>query len=358
MIKKLITHSTRLVAQQADEAFVEYFIKGKRPGKAERPAMTREQALRFISQLEQVADRYEASDWITDPERFFPAPAAAKPQLGMMRKQGQHELQDLSWPSDYDPIEQDVARVYEAYQANHTARARVWWQGQAHDNAHTIILVHGYAGGQYALEERIWPIKTFLSKGLQVVLFVLPHHGERKAAQYAQPLYPSRDVRLTLEGIRQSVHDLRALMSWLRQRGSTHVGVMGMSLGGYVTSLLATVEPELDFCVPLIPLASFADWAEQMDTLVPIPELRTRHYEAIKRVSACISPLSRPRLITNHHMMILGATSDQVTPLSHAKQLSEHFEAPLKTFQGGHLLQIGRAQVMDEALELIQYACR
>lgn len=357
MIKKLIKQSTKLVAQQADEAFVEYFIKGRRPGKTQKPAMTREQALQFIIQLEQIAARYEASDWISDPERFFPAPSTAQISLGVGRAQGQYERQELSWPSQYTAIEQDVASVYEAYTTNSTARARAWLS-PAHIGSNTIILVHGYAGGQYALEERIWPIKTFLSHGLQVVLFVLPHHGERKAAQYSQPLYPSRDVRLTLEGVRQSIHDLRALMSWLKQRGSKHVGVMGMSLGGFVTSLLATIEPTLDFCVPLIPLASFADWAEQMDTLVPIQDLRARHYEAIKRVSACISPLSRPRLITNHHMMILGADSDQVTPLSHAKRLSEHFDAPLKTFQGGHLLQVGRAQVMEEALELILYACR
>lgn len=46
---------------------------------------------------------------------------------------------------------------------------------------------------------------------------------------------------------------------------------MGMSLGGYSTSLLATVEPRLAFAVPIIPLASVADFALEQGQLGAAP---------------------------------------------------------------------------------------
>jgi pimeloyl-ACP methyl ester carboxylesterase len=68
---------------------------------------------------------------------------------------------------------------------------------------------------------------------------------------------------MTNEGFRQAVTDIRSLARWLRNRGAPHVGVMGMSLGGYTSALVATVmsQDEIDFVMPMIPLASIATMA-------------------------------------------------------------------------------------------------
>ena len=43
------------------------------------------------------------------------------------------------------------------------------------------------------------------------------------------------------EGFGHAIYDLRALAMFLRKRGASAVGVMGMSLGGYTTGLWASV---------------------------------------------------------------------------------------------------------------------
>lgn len=359
MLKKLLHSSAQQLAKQADQGFVEYFIKAKRPGKATRQALAPRQADEFIAQLEQIADQYKDPSWIEEPARFFEPPSPAQPTKRYLRAQQGFDVYDLEWPSGYAPIDAALGDRYMASLANQTAKARAWLKPAAAAPHKSVILVHGYATGYYRFEERAWPIKALLDQGFQVLIFVLPHHGERKAQEHQKPLYPSRDVRFTLEGVRQAIHDLRALMLWLAQeQGSAHQGVMGMSLGGYISALLTTLEPSLSFCVPVIPLACFADWARQMDTLVDLPSHQEAHYQAIQRVSAVISPLSRPRQITNHHITIVGATADHVTPLSHAQKLSAHFDAPLKTFPGGHLLQVGRDGALSEAMSMMSYACR
>ncbi len=67
-------------------------------------------------------------------------------------------------------------------------------------------------------------------------------------------------------------------MAWLRQEEHPEVGVMGMSLGGYTAALLATVESGLSFCVPVIPLASLADFAREQGQLSAAPELAAEEH--------------------------------------------------------------------------------
>ena len=130
-------------------------------------------------------------------------------------------------------------------------------------------------GGHHAFEQRVWPVEWLGRLGLDVALFVLPFHGRRAdPTRKRPPPFPGSDPRMTNEGFRQTVADLGDLMYWLRARGHPAVGVMGMSLGGYTTALFATVEPELAFAVPIIPLASLADFARDQRRLGATPNKR------------------------------------------------------------------------------------
>src|SRR5262249_1396975 len=151
---------------------------------------------------------------------------------------------------------------YLAHVANRTAHARLRLGPRPRP---AVILIHGYLGGHYGMEERAWPVAWLDRKGLDVALPILPFHAPRGDGR-APPL-PSGDPRVTNEGFRQAAHDIRALAAWLRARGAPSVGVMGMSLGGYTTALLATLEPTLAFAVPMIPLASVADFALEQGRL-------------------------------------------------------------------------------------------
>jgi predicted alpha/beta hydrolase family esterase len=124
-----------------------------------------------------------------------------------------------------------------------------------------------------------------------------------------------------------------------------------MSLGGYTTALLATVEQRLAFAVPLIPLASIADFARDQGRLGDGEQARLQH-AALEEANAVVSPLTRKSLVPAERILVIGAESDRITPIAHAERIARHFGAPLHRFHGGHLLQFGRGDAFREVRKM------
>ena len=139
----------------------------------------------------------------------------------------------------------------------------------------------------------------------------------------------------------------------LRERGAESVGVMGMSLGGYTTSLLATLDDDLAFAVPIIPLASIPEIARSAGRFVGSPEEQTLQCEALDAVHRAVSPFARTPRIDPDRMLVLAALGDKITPIEHARKLADHFGASLETFHGGHILQFGRADAFRSVGRLL-----
>src|SRR5205823_14305806 len=62
------------------------------------------------------------------------------------------------------------------------------------------------------------------------------------------------DLIRNAEGLRQSVMELRQVMSALRERGADEFGVLATSYGGWIGALLATVERDLRFVALMAPI--------------------------------------------------------------------------------------------------------
>jgi pimeloyl-ACP methyl ester carboxylesterase len=208
------------------------------------------------------------------------------------------------------------------------------------------ILIHGYLGGVHRMERRIWPLAYLRRIGVDAALFVLPFHGPRGTRRNfgEMPPFPGADPRVTNEGFRQAMGDLRDFVRWLRDQGHPKVGVMGMSLGGFSTSLATTLEPDLDFAVPIIPLVSFPDLIRWQGRLGSDPRKIESQYKALEAVYRVISPLHRQPAIPSERILVIGGERDQITPILHARKLAEHFKCRIETWHGGHLMQFGRAE--------------
>ncbi len=219
--------------------------------------------------LQGFADAYPDSlenQFFLPPRGISPVSRQLPNELGFAR------ALDLSWASDYQPFVSALAERYARTTENHVAGVRLLSSGEGRPVA---ILIHGYMAGSYQVEQRLWPLRRLLRSGYDVALFTLPFHGVRaNVARRGAPEFPGADPRFTNEGFRQVILDLRNFVRWLRERGHPEIGVMGMSLGGYTAALLATVEAGLSFCVPVIPLASLADFAREQGELSSAPECR------------------------------------------------------------------------------------
>jgi pimeloyl-ACP methyl ester carboxylesterase len=282
---------------------------------------------------------------------FFGDPTRVEPSVRRVRAERGLEVLDVTWDSAYIAFSEGIRERYASTRENQLALARLFSRGRSRPCA---IVVHGYMSGHLALEERLWPIAELDRLGFDTALFVLPFHGLRGPKNAAIPQFPNTDPRVTIEGFRQAIADLRALIGWLRRRGHARLGLLGMSLGGYTAALTATVEPDLDFLVPLVPLACLADFAREQGSLSQLPRESAIEHELIERAYRVASPLSLPPRIAPERVLVVAARADRVTPLAHARKLASHFGAELLSFRGGHLLQLGRRDAFQRVFDLLR----
>lgn len=292
--------------------------------------------------LDRVASTYGA----LDPASFFAAPPPIE-QLHVARvreltAREPGEVVDWSWRSGWRCATEEQREKWARWHENDTVHVRRFRHRRK--PAPAIICIHGYRAGTFSFEERAFAAQWLFELGLDVALFTLPFHALRApAGRGSTPLFPTADVARTNEAFGQAMWDLRGLVQRLRADGAPAVGVMGMSLGGYTTSLLATVEKDLDFAVPFIPVSDLTEVVVDHEALrgVTVPQ---NLIDAGKGAMALVRPLGRPALLPKERMMVVGAIGDRITKTAHAEALAAHFGCELVTFPGAHLLQFGRRE--------------
>ena len=336
---------------------------------------------------------YDRPEFLTREGPFFGVPRPITPATKRVRKLGtQGEVLDLSWASEFEPIwsadalvehfgswakrelEQagldasfsvdDIAALgvdrsgplsakYHRVHANRNGHAR-WWRHTGEPRP-TVIILHGYMVGEYLIEERMWPVQKLFDSGVDVVLSVLPFHGLRRSDSrgYLPPAFPSGDPRFTIEGFRQLVFDHRALFDFLERSGAPALGVMGVSLGGYGASLLATLDTRIKLATLFIPLAAIEDFAHAHGRLIGSDAQQALQREAMGKANWPVSPFSRPPVITGDKVVIIAGDADAITGSRHTARLTQHFNAELSPFIGGHLLHFGRAKAFEAMWRLL-----
>lgn len=304
--------------------------------RAER--MTHAERMDVLAAIHSAYAEHEAS--------FFGDPPAIAPTVREVRP----GVFDAAWQSAFEPCLAEVAERYLSRVENRTARARLYLGGGRRP---AVIAVHGYLGGYWLVEEATWPISWLARRGLDVALPVLPFHAQRGGARRGAPPFPSADPRMTNEGFRQAVTDIVGLARHLRERGAASVGVIGVSLGGYTASLLATVSDAFDFVVPMIPLASVADFAREQGRLGS-GELAEEQRSALEKANWVASPLARPLRVSPSRALVIAAENDRITPAAHARRIADHFGCELRVIAGGHLLQLGRGDAYRALARMLE----
>jgi pimeloyl-ACP methyl ester carboxylesterase len=286
-------------------------------------------------------------------DSFFPEPSLADVALapggdGPLGTQ----VVDLSFPSDYQPFLPAARELYLAHRENFTAHARWWTSNRGRP---TIVMLHGWGGGNHWVTQRTFAVPYWLRHGYDVVSFVLPFHGERapkvRGVVQSGALFPSPNPLRTNEAFGHAIYDLRALARFLRARGSSAVGAMGMSLGGYTTALWATMGTpgELDFAVAMIPAVSMARLMWRHGETSPA---RRRAEKAgideslLADAFAVHSPTLRRVQLPRERLFVIAGKGDRITPADHAEELAAHWRTDILWFEGGHLAQVGRGDAL------------
>ncbi len=298
--------------------------------------------------------RYNDPAILAEPDRLLAAPATS-PRLGVLARRpiAGGRASHYSFPSAYQPLHPGYAREYAGYDRLADVHVHAW--EHTTPAPASIILVHGWAVGARRLHEIEFSIGAlFRDLGLDVYFFVQPFHGERKPSQvrFSGQLHPSTDLVRTNEAFIQTCIDLRALIGAILERRGNSVGIMGSSLGGYTAALLASIDPRLDFVVPIMAPASMAHlmWDHgERDAFRRRVEAVGMTRDRFHQAWALHSPLSYQPRVPWERRLIVGAADDVLVRPRDVDVLWEHWQRPRRfTFAGGHILQLGRRAYIRE----------
>jgi pimeloyl-ACP methyl ester carboxylesterase len=227
-----------------------------------------------------------------------------------------------------------------------------------------VIALHGFTMGSPRIDAVALFADALYRRGLDVALVTLPFHGRRTPpqARFSGERFAVPEVARLNEAVRQSVYEILALTAWLRETSDAPVGLLGLSLGGYLTALVAGLTADLAFAAPMVPPVCFGDLAWRFYS-----RSRTRSRqrqpgftrEELRLAYRVHSPLTFPLRLERGRVFIVAGRGDRIVPASHPYALWRHWGEPaIHWFSGSHLAPFGRAQLITAVGDHIERSCR
>lgn len=260
----------------------------------------------------------------------------------------------LRFDSPFEPIHPDQHRSYLRHGRNRVAYARLIRHRRG--PRPTIVAIHGFTAEGYLINEWFFALPWFYRMGCDIALFTLPFHGPRQtrfSPFSGHGFFAGGSSRFN-EAVAQSVFDFRILLQWLQQeQGVEEVGVTGLSLGGFISAMLASVESKLAFALPNVPIISVADLMLEWQ---PIGALMRAALAATKlsaadarRLVAVSCPLTYRPVLPRERLMIVGGAGDRLAPPKHSRLLWDHWQrCRIYWFPGSHSIHLDRGKYLTE----------
>ncbi len=261
---------------------------------------------------------------------------------------------DLRFDSPYVPANARERDAYLRHEANRVAHARHWRHSDG--PRPTVIAIHGFSADLYMLNEWFFALPWLYKMGFDVCLFTLPFHGPRqtKYSVFSGHGFFAGGINRINEAFAQGVHDFRILLDHFEHAlGVKDVGVMGVSLGGFTSALLAAVEPRLRFAIPNVPVASVPDLVQEWEPLGTIIRAAMKGYDVslrdMRHMLAVSCPLTYRPLLPRERLMVIGGIGDRLAPPKHSRLLWDHWDrCRIHWFPGSHLVHLDRGEYLRQ----------
>ncbi len=240
----------------------------------------------------------------------------------------------LTYPS---PVKTDIAE-------NNTVWAHFWLPKDDQKKRPAVVLLH-WLGGNFAPLELVG--RRFAERGIASMMIYLPHYGRRAAkdAEKREKMI-SPDFEETLSSFKQAVLDVRRAGDWLAARPDIdrfRIGLMGISLGSLVGSLVAGVDPKFTRVVLVIgggDLAAicFNDAKETRRIKRKLEGDGTTPDQLREKLRA-VEPLTYARRADPSSILMINAENDEVIPRACTEKLWEAFGKPkISWYKSSHAL--------------------
>lgn len=228
------------------------------------------------------------------------------------------------------------------YAANHTVHAR-WMHPRQGPRRSLMLYVHGWLEPGPWIEETTLLPKVYRELDVDCAHIQLPFHGKRnpRGSLFHGEHYFTADLVRSLEAIRQSIIDIRSLMMWFRSQGYEQIGVMGLSLGGSLTMVLACLSPMPDYIVPIVSHLDLLDAVENAPILWRMKSDlerfgvgREERAEIFRRIG--LSEL-QPVLPAERQLWVAARDDMYLSAASVERQWERWNQPPILWVGGGHM---------------------
>lgn len=309
----------------------------KRPDRLPSPI----EVERVVEELRVTLALHRARGWDDDPHAYHVWPPPLREPQVQRERWLATPFERLTWASDYEPWEGLPARErWLADERNRTAHAvvlrhkgppRPW-----------VVCLHGLGTGIPAADIPGFRVRHLHhSMGFNVVLPTLPRHGPRGPGRLGAQTVLSYDHAEAVIAVAQAVWDVRRIVDWIRRdAGAQGVAVHGVSLGGLVAGLLASLGDEFEAVIAGIPVVNIPDLfrAHLPWRVRRRPWLADVLGDTAAEVHRVISPLAVAPEIPADRLYLYAGVGDRMVPTSQAVSLARHWEGGSTLwFPGDHI---------------------
>jgi dienelactone hydrolase len=294
---------------------------------------------RVGEELEATLDWLRAGGWLDEPASFHEDPPPMGPVAVATLRTAGLDCEVMHYESEFEPRRGAPGRErWLGYANNSNSEVRLI---RANRSSDWLICIHGLGMGRTWLDLRAMSAPWLHRRGVNLAIPVLPLHGSRANLALASGAgFVTGDVSNTLHALTQTVWDIRRLVAWLRDEGAERVGVLGLSLGGYSTALLASLEDDLDCAIAGIPPAELGELTCYHATSRAL-QLASDAQITPERIATALTPVAplmlRPRVALEKRF-IFGALADRFVPAPQVEALWRHWDKPaIHWYPGAHL---------------------
>lgn len=281
--------------------------------------------------VESGTSRSRALDWSSEPDerlraalqRFdTPVEEFAWKRIRLSETE-RVEATELQYPSPVATRDVENNTVYAHYYRPKSA------------GRHPAVVVLHHLGGSFDAEEMI--ARQFATEGIAALMVWMPYYGKRMPhdpARRPSVELLSDDAEATITTLRQGICDIRRAGDWLAQRPEVdpeHVGVMGISLGSIVGSVVAGVDHHFSRVGLIIgggDLPAIVFNARETKELRETLQKKGITADDLRRDWWAIDPLTYAVRIDPGCVLMLNAKKDEVIPKESTTKLWEALRRP------------------------------
>ncbi len=236
-------------------------------------------------------------------------------------------------------------------------------QGEAYirnEDAPNIIFVHGWRQDSFDRLKKIFHDRMG-NLGWNMYYFTLPYHFQREPEKslYSGEYMISANIPRTLISVRQSIVDLRALIKWIKDNKKGPVVVIGISLGGFITNLVATLESQIDALVSIFysNRLSYSIWNTSPGKFIREDlEHHGVNYNDLIKYWRITEPSEGIPKINKDNILLISAKYDQYVHIEDADYLWESWGKPTRyVYNCGHAgIVLNRKKIATDTLLFLQ----